>query len=190
MRTRMCSLIWSAYVLVHCSCCPCVGVQALAAVCRHVAVEVVTAAERDSPDVQPSTGPGEAATTEQDNPSEQAHLGRSDWDAKPANASCYGGSMPQLDTSFSGHGCERLYQPSPTGRHWPKILALEPAGHAASEAMSADAVSSSTPEQHNIAQHATVRMRHGSEDPLACRPSITGSWLCTGVRVARDENLA
>jgi len=165
-------------------------VQALAAVCRHVAVEVVTAAERDGPDAQPSPDHTDPLLSEQQPPGEEAHLRSGGWDVEPAVSAPDAASASWL-ASGGGRSHRRRFQHGPAvGHSTAAELHVAPsAQRAAAEDTAADEVPSGGMNVADPAQMSMVRHHCKPRPDFDCLQNsgispVTLSVLYTLCRVA------
>jgi len=160
------------------------GSQALAAVCRHVAVEVVTAAERDSPDAQPSPAPLKRVTSEQQPAGEEAHLRSGGWDAEAA-VSARGAESASWLASGGPRCHRRRFQPSPSaGPNGAVAVHMAPSvRHDAAESSVVDILPSSGRDDIDPTQMSTVRLHGRSRAGFDCLritvSALSHSACCT-----------
>lgn len=153
--------------------------QALAAICRHVAVEVVTAAERDSLDARPSTAPADTSVTEQQLPGEAAHLQRRGRDTAAVVCACQATPAWWLHSGDSlGHGRREDRSPS-NGHHTPALMCGPAAAESGADgAMAANMIPASSLDERDAVQHSTVSNRCVPNTHKPACPTSLGAAPC------------
>ena len=145
--------------------------QALADVCRHVAVEVVSAAERDSPDGQPSPAHHpHPVISEQHPPGEEAHLQSGGWDAEPTVSAPDATHASWLACGGARSNRRRVQHGPSVGHHTTAVLRMASAAqYAVSEGSAAAIGPSGGLADINLVQRSTVRIP-SSLSPVAKHP--------------------